>query len=52
MYAMGSLEETKVWLHFSEDCLYIDEDVFKNIEKKLDECGAKIYKLHENWRTL
>lgn len=52
VYAMGSLEETKVWLHFSKDCLYIDEDVFKNIEKKLDECGAKIYKLHENWRTL
>ncbi len=51
IYSMGSLEETKVWLHFSKDCLYINEDVFKNIEKKLDESGAKIYKLYENWKT-
>ncbi len=52
VYAMGSLEETKVWLCFSRDCSYINNEQFVNLEKKLDESGAKIYKLYENWRTL
>lgn len=52
VYAMGSLEETKVWLCFSRDCSYINNEQFVNLEKKLDESGAKIYKLYENWRIL
>jgi four helix bundle protein len=52
IYSMGSLEETKVWLLFSKDCLYINDELYKMLEKKLDECGAKIYKLYENWKTL
>ena len=52
IYAMCSLEETKVWLYFSRDCFYINVETFGNFEKKLDELGAKIYKLFENWRTL
>ena len=52
IYAMGSLEETKVWLYFSRDCTYINIEIFNNLEKKLDELGAKIYRLYENWRTL
>jgi four helix bundle protein len=52
VYAMGSLEETKVWLCFSRDCNYITNEQFVNLEKKLDESGAKMYKLYENWRTL
>jgi four helix bundle protein len=49
---MGSLEETKVWLYFSRDCSYITIEIFTSLEKKIDELGAKIYKLYENWRTL
>ena len=52
IYAMGSLEETKAWLNFSRNCSYINVETFENFEKKLDELGAKIYKLFENWRTL
>ncbi len=52
IYAMGSLEETKVWLYFSRDCKYINIENFNILEKKLDELGAKIYRLYENWRTL
>ncbi len=52
IYGMGSLEETKVWLYFSKDCLYISKETFEIFEKKLDELGAKIYKLYENWKTL
>ena len=52
IYAMGSLEETKVWLYFSKDCNYITKEIFNDLENKLDELGAKIYKLYENWRTI
>ncbi len=52
VYSMGSLEETKVWLFFSRDCGYIDVELFSAFEKRLNETGAKIYKLYENWRKL
>ena len=51
IYAMGSLEETKVWICFARDCLYINIESFEKLEGKLDETGAKIYKLYENWKT-
>ena len=52
VYAMGSLEETKVWLYFSKDCKYLDVLVFEQLTAKYDELGARIYKLFENWKTL
>jgi four helix bundle protein len=52
VYAMGSLEETKIWLLFAKDCLYINEIKYSEFEKKVDKAGAKIYKLYENWKTL
>jgi len=51
VYAMGSLEETKIWLHFAKDCSYITLDFFNEMDKKLDEAGAKMYTLYEKWRT-
>ena len=52
VYAMGSLQETKTWLHFSRDYGYINTGKFNELEKAIDETGAKIFKLYENWRTL
>lgn len=52
IYSMGSLEETKVWLYFSRDCGYISIEKVSDMDKGLDELGAKIYKLYENWKTL
>ncbi|MEO7394762.1 MAG: four helix bundle protein [Chitinophagaceae bacterium] len=51
IYAMGSLEETKVWTCFARNCSYINIENFEKLERKLDETGAKIYKLNENWKT-
>ena len=48
--AMGSLEETKSWLEFSEACEYIKTDHFETLYKQYESLGAKIYKLHETWR--
>ena len=52
VYALGSLEETKVWLEFSRDCLYLSPDCFRDIYEKLDKLGGGIYKLLANWRKL
>lgn len=51
IYAMGSLEETKVWLYFSKDCKYLTEEKYLLIEEKLNVAGAKLYKLYDNWRS-
>jgi four helix bundle protein len=51
IYAMGSLEETKVWLLFSKDCEYIPVEVYNKFSLQYDEIGAKIYKLFDNWKT-
>lgn len=49
---MGSLEETKVWLYFAKDCLYLSEEKFVDLNAKCDTIGARLYKLYENWRKL
>jgi len=51
VYAMGSLEETKVWLLFAKDCGYIQIKLYESYCLKYDEIGAKLYKLFENWKT-
>jgi len=51
IYAMGSLEETRVWLLFSKDCEYITAEVYNKFSLQYDEVGAKIYKLFDNWKT-
>ena len=51
VYAMGSVEETKVWLVFGKDCNYIHDENYKMLSKKYDELGGGIYKLYENWKT-
>jgi four helix bundle protein len=52
VYSMGSLEETKIWLHFAKDCFYMTAETFGQLIKKCDEIGAKIYKLNINWKTI
>ncbi len=52
IYAMGSMEETKAWLYFAKDCMYLAIDSFETFNKRYDELGAKIYRLYENWKTL
>ncbi len=52
VYAMGSLEETKVWMMFAKDCGYITVEKFNEITEKFNNVGGKIYKLYENWKTV
>lgn len=48
--SMGSLEETKSWLKFCNDCKYINTDKYKLLINESEELGAKLNKLHENWK--
>jgi len=48
--SLGSLEETTEWIRFSFDCNYLDLDNKNLLLRKYHELGAKIYKLHENWK--
>lgn len=51
VYAMGSLEETKVWLLFAKDCGYINREIYEAAASKCDALGSKIYTLYKNWKT-
>ncbi|NVO21192.1 MAG: four helix bundle protein [Bacteroidetes bacterium] len=49
--AMGSLEETKAWLHFCVSCGYIEIEKYDSLMLCYTEIGSKLWKLHENWRS-
>lgn len=49
VYAIGSLEETKVWLLFVKDCNYAKEEVYSDL--KNDEIGAKLNRLYGSWKS-
>ena len=51
VYAMGSLEETKVWLLFAKDCGYLKTEVYDTLAVQVDLIGSKIYPLYKNWKT-
>ena len=40
--ALGSNDETRVWLEFSKDLEYIDSNVYHEYEKQYDEVGRML----------
>ena len=49
--AIGSNDETKVWLDFAFDCGYISETEHFGYINDYDELGRMLAGLLENWRT-
>ena len=49
--AIGSCEETKLWLNFARDCGYSSQDESELSMRKWDEVGKMLHGLHDNWRT-
>ena len=49
--AIGSVEETKSWLLFSLGCKYLSQENHERLFRKYEELGAKLFKLHDNWKT-
>ncbi len=51
VYSMGSLQETKSWLNFACQCQYITEEKLKELLEESELIGAKLFKLHQNWKS-
>jgi len=49
--SIGSCEETKVWLDFSHDCDYINNEQHQNYYVRYDEVGRMLCGLFEKWQT-
>ena len=49
--SIGSTEETKAWLLFSLDCKYLSQGFYQELSKRYEELGAKLFKLHDRWRS-
>ena len=49
--AIGSLDETKVWLCFAADCKYLTGDEHQTLTGRYEELGKMLYRLFENWKT-
>ncbi|MCK5560779.1 MAG: four helix bundle protein [Thermoplasmata archaeon] len=49
--ALGSCDETNVWLDFALDCRYITKEKHNDLANKYKQVGAMIYSLMNTWRT-
>ncbi|MBD3246283.1 MAG: four helix bundle protein [Candidatus Omnitrophica bacterium] len=49
--ANGSCEETKVWLDFARDCLYIAEEEHKSFLDQYNKIGAMLFSLMKRWQN-
>ena len=49
--AIGSSDETKVWLAFAADCGYINGDERQTLTGRFEELGKMLHRLFENWKT-
>ena len=49
--AIGSCEETKIWLDFSRDCQYISNEEHEKFMQGYKEVGAMLYSLVKSWQT-
>ena len=52
IYSLGSVEETKTWLEFAKDCDYISLTEHEALAINPDHIGGKVFKLHQNWKSL
>jgi len=49
--ALGSCDETRVWLDYALECKYILPDEHVALSAKYDELGRKLTRLIENWKS-
>ena len=49
--SLGSSEETRGWLDFAKDCMYITKDEHKRLDNGYDEVNAMLYRLMKNWQN-
>jgi len=47
--ALGSSEETRGWLSFSQDCGYIKKEQFQRLDSQYDKVNAMLFSLMNGW---
>lgn len=47
--ALGSSEETLVWIEFAQQCGYLIKEKYNTLHNQYEKIGAMIYKLMNNW---
>jgi four helix bundle protein len=50
--SLGSSEETRGWLGFALDCMYISSEEYRKLDSSYDEVNAMLFKLMKNWKPL
>jgi four helix bundle protein len=50
--SIGSSEETRGWLEFSEMCRYINKETYQRLDKSYDEVNAMLFSLMRSWKPL
>jgi four helix bundle protein len=49
--SLGSSKETRGWLDFAKDCMYITKSEHKKLDNSYDQVNAMLYSLMNNWQT-
>jgi four helix bundle protein len=49
--SLRSSEETRGWLDFAKDCMYITKSEHKKLDNSYDQVNAMLYSLMNNWQT-
>jgi len=50
--SIGSSEETRGWLDFSERCQYINRETYQRLDKSYDEVNAMLFSLMRSWKPI
>jgi len=49
--AIGSSDETKLWLDFARECGYLDAEQHRHLMDQYEDVGRMLFGLYERWRT-
>jgi len=50
--SLGSSEETRGWLDFALDCMYISSEEYRELDSSYDKVNAMLFNLMKNWKPL
>ena len=49
--AIGSCDETRVWLHLARECGYLSSERYIDLNQRYSSVGRMLYSLHHTWKT-
>ncbi len=50
--ANGSVGETKTWLDFAKDCIYLSNEMAERLKHDYTRTGSMMYRLIQNWHSI